>query len=82
MNAEEVQAFYARQDAEERSAAKRGAELVETLSCTFCHSPVDDQFKALPGMRLAGGLKIRVGPFGEVRYQQNLMSDNETGLGN
>ncbi len=81
MNAEEVQAFYARQDAEERAnPVKRGAVLVETLDCTLCHSPVDEQFKALPGMRLAGGLKIRMGPFGDfVSY--NLTSDKETGLG-
>jgi cytochrome c oxidase cbb3-type subunit 2 len=82
MNAEEVEAFYARQDAEERAnPVKRGAALVETLNCTLCHSPVDEQFRALPGMRLAGGLKVRLGPFGEfVSY--NLTSDKETGLGN
>ena len=82
MNAEEVQAFYARQATEERAnPVKRGAELVETLNCTLCHSAVDAQFKALPGMRLAGGLKIRVGPFGDF-ISYNLTSDKETGLGN
>ncbi len=81
MNAAEVQAFYARQDAEERAnPVKRGAELVQTLNCTLCHSPVDEQFKALPDMRLAGGLKIRMGPFGDF-ISYNLTSDNETGLG-
>ncbi len=82
MNAEEIQAFYAQQEAEERAdPVKRGATLVETLECTVCHSPVDENFKALPGMRLAGGIRFRLGPFGDfVTY--NLTSDKETGLGN
>ena len=81
MNAAEVQAFYARQNAEERAdPMKRGAELVETLNCTVCHSPVDDAFKALPGMRLAGGFKFHIGPFGDF-ISYNLTSDKDTGLG-
>lgn len=82
MNAEEVRAFYARQDEEARAnPVKRGAELIESLECTLCHSPVDEQLNPVPGMRLAGGLKMRLGPFGEfVTY--NLTSDKETGLGN
>jgi cbb3-type cytochrome c oxidase subunit III len=82
MNAEEVQAFYTRQNADERAnPVKRGAELVEALACTLCHSPVDEQFHRLPGMRLAGGLRIHIGPFGDF-ISYNLTSDKETGLGN
>ena len=82
MNATEVAAFYARQQQEEKAdPVRRGAALVETLNCTLCHSPVDEHFEALPGMRLAGGLHLRIEPFGDyVSY--NLTSDKETGLGN
>ena len=35
----------------------------------------------LPGMRLAGGMRIRIEPFGDFPTG-NLTSDKETGLGN
>ena len=34
---------------------KRGAYLVETIGCVQCHSPVDENKRILPGMKLAGG---------------------------
>lgn len=81
MSAPEVRAFYERQDAEERAdPVKRGAVLVESLECTLCHTPVDERQTPLPGMRLAGGLRIQAGPFGEI-VSYNLTSDKETGLG-
>src|SRR5258705_2888615 len=60
--------------------AKRGAQLVETLGCALCHAPVDESKRILPGMRLAGGLLIRINPFGDYPTG-NLTSDKETGLG-
>ena len=82
MNADEVQQFYARQDAQAKAdPVKRGAYLVETLGCVQCHSPVDENKRILPGMKLAGGMLIRIEPFGDYPTG-NLTSDKETGLGN
>jgi mono/diheme cytochrome c family protein len=82
MNAEEAAAFYARQDAEAKANPfNRGQYLVDTLGCTLCHTPVDQQKRLIPGMRLAGGLRIHIEPYGEFPTG-NLTSDKETGLGN
>jgi mono/diheme cytochrome c family protein len=81
MNAEEVARFYEAEDAEAMAnPVKRGQYLVRTLGCAYCHSPVDDQMRLIPGMLMAGGLRIRVEPFG-VYFTGNLTSDKETGLG-
>ena len=82
MTADEVQQFYARLEAQEKAdPVKRGAHLVETLGCVLCHSPVDENKRMLPGMKLAGGMLIRVNPFGDFP-SGNLTSDKATGLGN
>jgi mono/diheme cytochrome c family protein len=82
MNAGDVQQFYAQQQARAKAdPVKRGAHLVDTLGCVLCHSPVDDSKRVLPGMKLAGGLLIRVDPFGDFPAG-NLTSDKATGLGN
>lgn len=82
MNAEEITAFYAQQDARAKAnPAQRGAYLVETIGCVQCHSPVDEAKRILPGMKLAGGLVIRIEPFGDFPAG-NLTSDKATGLGN
>ena len=82
MTADEVAQFYAQQDADAKAnPAKRGAQLVETLNCTLCHSPVDDEKRMLPGLRLAGGLRFRIEPYGDF-VTGNLTSDKATGLGN
>ena len=82
MTAQEVADFYARQDAEAKAnPVKRGAHLVDTLGCALCHSPVDDKKRMLPGMRLAGGMLIRIEPYGDFPTG-NLTSDKATGLGN
>jgi cytochrome c oxidase cbb3-type subunit 2 len=82
MTAAEVERFYAQQAAQAKAdPAMRGAQLVETLGCVVCHSPVDDQKRILPGMRLAGGMRVRIVPFGEFPTG-NLTSDKATGLGN
>jgi hypothetical protein len=82
MSAPDVAAFYARRDAEAKAnPVKRGAYLVDTLGCVLCHSPYDEQKRMLPGMRLAGGVLLRIVPFGDFPTG-NLTSDKETGLGN
>jgi mono/diheme cytochrome c family protein len=81
MTAAEVEQFYAQQAAQAKAdPARRGAQLVETLGCVVCHSPVDEQKRILPGMRMAGGMRIRIVPFGEFP-SGNLTSDKATGLG-
>jgi mono/diheme cytochrome c family protein len=82
MNPDEVVAFYARGQAEARAnPVQRGKYLVETTGCALCHSPTDENRRLVPGMHLAGGLRIRLEPFGEYPTG-NLTSDKETGLGN
>jgi cbb3-type cytochrome c oxidase subunit III len=81
MTAAEIQQFDARRLNEARAdPVKRGAQLVETLGCVACHSPVDEHKRILPGMRLAGGMMIRINPFGDYPTG-NLTSDKATGLG-
>lgn len=81
MNAQEVTELYARLDAEaKQNPVKRGAFLVDALSCSMCHSPLDDKRRVLPGLRLAGGMRVRIDPFGEFPTG-NLTSDRDTGLG-
>lgn len=82
MNATEVATFYAREQAEARAnPVMRGKYLVDTTGCVLCHSPTDENRRLIPGLYLAGGLRIRLEPFGEYPTG-NLTSDKETGLGN
>ncbi|HEY7289409.1 MAG TPA: c-type cytochrome [Vicinamibacterales bacterium] len=82
MTAAEVEQFYARdQAAAKANPVKRGEYLVNTLGCVQCHSSYDEQERIRPGTRLAGGLLIRIEPFGDFTTG-NLTSDKETGLGN
>jgi mono/diheme cytochrome c family protein len=82
MSAEEVTAFYAQQDARAKAdPVARGKYLVQGIGCDGCHTPVDEHKRALPNMRLAGGLLIRIEPFGDFPTG-NLTSDKDTGLGN
>ena len=81
MTADEIQQLYAREDAQAKAnPVTRGAYLVNTLGCVQCHSPVDEDKRILPGMTLAGGMLIRINPFGDVPAG-NLTSDRATGLG-
>src|SRR3954471_13785395 len=81
MNATEVQQFYVRQQAQAKAGpVKRGEQLVDTLGCAMCHSPIDAAKRMLPGMKLAGGMLIRIVPFGDFPTG-NLTSDKATGLG-
>ena len=82
MDADEVTAFYAQQSADAKAdPVKHGKYLVETRGCAICHSPTDDDERILPGMALAGGQLIRIGPFGDY-VTMNLTADKDTGLGN
>ena len=81
MSADEVKAFYAQEDAAAKAdPVTRGRYLVETMGCALCHSPMDEEKRVLPGMKLAGGTRIRIEPFGDYPTG-NLTSDKETGLG-
>jgi mono/diheme cytochrome c family protein len=81
MNAAEVSAHYAREEAEARgNPIDRGEYLVQTRLCPICHSPVDESGRILPGLRMAGGQRVRIGPFGDY-VTGNLTSDKETGIG-
>jgi cytochrome c oxidase cbb3-type subunit 2 len=82
MTGEEVAALYAREETRARAnPVARGAYLVDSLGCVLCHSPVDENKRLMPGLRLAGGLRMRLEPFGDYPTG-NLTSDKETGLGN
>ena len=82
MGADEVTALYAKLDADaQRDPIKRGAHLVQALGCDVCHTPLDERKRIIPGLRLAGGLLVRIEPFGDFPTG-NLTSDKETGLGN
>jgi mono/diheme cytochrome c family protein len=82
MTADEVAALYARLDTEaKQNPVKRGEYLVDTLGCIACHSSYDEQKRMMPGTRLAGGMRVRINPYGEFPTG-NLTSDKETGLGN
>jgi hypothetical protein len=82
MTAEEIAAYYADRDAKAKAdPIARGKYLVDTLGCELCHSPVDQDKRLLPNLRLAGGLLMRIEPFGDFP-SGNLTSDKETGLGN
>ena len=81
MTAQEVESFYAKQDDEARkNPVKRGKFLLDTLGCALCHSPLDEEKRLIPGLSLAGGMRIRIEPFGEYPTG-NLTSDKETGIG-
>lgn len=81
MNAQEVSAFYAQRDADaKKDPTRRGEYLVDTIGCALCHSSYDAGKRLVPGTRLAGGLVIRVEPFGDFPAG-NLTPDKDTGLG-
>jgi mono/diheme cytochrome c family protein len=82
MTADEVQAFYASQDAAAKNnPVVRGKYLVETYGCEHCHSPVTEDGHMMEEFRLAGGQTVDLYPFG-VYVTHNLTSDKETGIGN
>ena len=82
MSADELTTFYREQDAAAAAnPVARGEYLVNVLACPVCHTPADEQRRSIPGMRLAGGLRMQLNPWG-TWPTGNLTSDKETGLGN
>jgi mono/diheme cytochrome c family protein len=82
MSEAEITAHYAEEQAAAKAnPVKRGKYLVDTHACGLCHSPADTNRRIIPGMYLAGGLLMRLEPFGDYPTG-NLTSDRETGLGN
>jgi cytochrome c oxidase cbb3-type subunit 2 len=81
MTAPEIADHYARdEEAAKRDPVRRGRYLVDTHLCALCHSPIDENGRAMDGLYLAGGQLIRISPFGDYPTG-NLTSDKETGLG-
>jgi cytochrome c oxidase cbb3-type subunit 2 len=81
MTADEIRAHYtaqAKRDAD--NPVERGRSLVNTMACGHCHTPVDREGRALPGLNFAGGVKMRLQVWGDA-VTANLTSDNETGIG-
>ena len=81
-DAGEIAALY--RDQQQAAAADRvrhGEYIVSIVGCVFCHSPYRADSTMIEELKLAGGQKVEVVPFGTfVTY--NLTSDKETGLGN
>jgi mono/diheme cytochrome c family protein len=81
MNTAEVVSLYASNASQAKAEpVKHGEYLANTLGCPLCHSPLDGDGRILPGLKMAGGQLIRVGPFGDFPTA-NLTSDRDTGLG-
>lgn len=59
---------------------ERGRYLATIAGCEGCHTPVDENFIAIPGRAYAGGYPFPLGPLGTV-FTKNLTPDKETGLG-
>jgi cytochrome c oxidase cbb3-type subunit 2 len=82
MNEQELKDHYAGlQQGSKLKPAEIGKYLVESRGCGDCHSPFDEHNKLMESLRLAGGMRWTLGPYGEVTTN-NLTSDKETGLGN
>lgn len=80
MTADEVKAFFAARDAADRQdPVARGRYLVNTRGCLDCHSPIRPDGSIIEELRLAGGQRWRVEPYGDF-YTANLTS-HETGVG-
>ncbi|MCC7418038.1 MAG: c-type cytochrome [Acidobacteria bacterium] len=81
MKGDEVAAFYRARDEEDRKdPVKRGEYIANISGCVQCHSPYREDNTMIEELKLAGGQRFRITPFGDfVAY--NLTSDKETGLG-
>ena len=66
--------------AQAESRLERGRYLMQSVvACGNCHTPQGPN-GPLPGMELAGGLKIEDKPF--TAYSSNITRDEDTGIGN
>jgi mono/diheme cytochrome c family protein len=81
MNAGEIAELdRSRDDEAARSPVGRGAYLVSTLGCAYCHTPITEDGAPIEAFTLAGGQRWNVGPWGDT-VSDNLTSDKQTGLG-
>lgn len=81
MTADELTAFYQKQEEDAaKSPVARGKYLVETMGCVFCHTPIRDDAGLIRELRLAGGQRWRIEPYGDF-VSMNLTSDPTTGIG-
>jgi mono/diheme cytochrome c family protein len=79
MSADQLKSHYAAADAAAAAnPVDRGRALAET--CAHCHSPYDKDGQIIPGLKFAGGMRIRLSVWGDA-YTANLTSDKDTGLG-
>ncbi len=82
MDAGEVRAHYAELDRRAKeNPIERGAYLAHAAGCVTCHSTYDSSGQLVEELRLAGGMKWSLGPYGTVT-SINLTPDKETGIGN
>lgn len=82
MTAEELKAFFTSVEQRKKSdPVVYGRQLVSTLGCIDCHSPVQPGGALMSGFQLAGGQRWELYPFFSVLVAPNLTSDKETGLG-
>lgn len=81
MNEQELIGFYQSQDEEARKDPVRwGKYLVDGIGCADCHTPLDGKGGLIDSLKMAGGQRWTLGPYGEV-ISYNLTSDTATGLG-
>lgn len=81
MNEQEIKAHYGSLEARAKAdPVAHGKYLIKQRGCEFCHSPHTEDGSIIETMRLAGGTRWSVGPYGYFTTI-NLTSDKETGLG-
>lgn len=81
MSEQELVGLYQAQDELARKdPARWGKYLVDGIGCADCHTPLDGKGGSLDSLRMAGGQRWTLGPYGEV-VSYNLTSDTATGLG-
>lgn len=81
MNEQELIGFYQAQDEQARKDPVRwGKYLVDGIGCADCHTPLDGKGGNIDSLRMAGGVRWKLGPYGEI-VSYNLTSDSVTGLG-
>ena len=81
MNEQELVGFYQTQEEQAKKDPSRwGKYLVDGLGCAECHTPLDGKGGEVDSLRMAGGQRWTLGPYGEI-VSYNLTSDSTTGLG-
>jgi mono/diheme cytochrome c family protein len=81
MTEQEIKSLYATLDeAARQHPVERGKYLVNTLGCTYCHTPAKVDGSPMEELWLAGGQRWNLYPFDNL-VSYNLTSDKETGLG-